>query len=143
MKVYTIVLGAVFALILSGCTASSLSQMTLDKDIKQKRVVLNENYQKIYKRALEKSKECYEFTNFGSGIYVDGQIYSELREAELSIYQRDAFGINMRHGAKIIGIDNNTTELTIFTYSDFFLDRIKRLYAGECVSCNCIQEDKK
>lgn len=144
MKVYSIVVGVLSGFILSGCMASSAKEMTLDTKVKKKQVIVAQNYQELYKRALEKSRECHEGGLLTAAIIADGQIYPDLKEAEISIYLMGGLGRQMQHTAKFKAIDNNTTDLMLYSYfHDQYNDILQREFTGECISCGCNDEDKK
>ncbi|PHM16469.1 MAG: hypothetical protein CJD30_11425 [Sulfuricurvum sp. PD_MW2] len=132
-----------FTIVLTGCMASTPKEMTIDPKVKSKQVVVNQNYQRIYKRALDKSRECFEMGLGTAAIIADGQIYTELKEAEMSIYLMGGLGRQMHHTAKFKSIDENNTDMIVYSYfGDLAVDQLKRQFTGECISCGCSEEDK-
>jgi hypothetical protein len=144
MKKYVVSL-MIFGLIIvfTGCTASSFNEMTKDERYEQRKYVVNENYQVVYKRALDMSKECHEMGMITAAQIADGEIYTELKKAEISLYLMGGYGRSMYHGALFEAIDDSHTNMTIYSrFGGEWFDILKREYTGECKSCLCDEENK-
>ncbi len=146
MKVLFIIIAIVISVVMSGCSgvARNFKEMTMDSKAKQAQFVINQNYQVLYKRALEKSRECHEMNMITGSTNADGQIFTELKEAELYFYMLVGGVKNMEYGAKFKAIDDGKTNLIIYSYPAFIADNdiLKREFTGECNSCGCVNEDK-
>jgi len=125
-------------LILSGCTASSFNEMTKDSGYSKQEYTVNENYQSLYKRALSKARECHEQGMITAAMIAEGQIYSDLQKAELSIYLSGGLGKSFYHGAEFIAINNDSTTLIIYTkFGGNWFKILKNEFTGECTQCLC------
>ena len=105
----------------------------------------NRNYQYLFKNSLEKSHECFDMGLITGALTTDGQLYGDLKEAELYTYVIGGFGKQMRFGATMNATADNKTDLMIYYYgmnSENMMSIIKRTYTGECKSCRCVEEDK-
>ena len=145
MKKYILGLISVgLTLLFTGCTASSFNEMTKDGRYEQRKYVVDQNYQVVYKRALDMSKECHEQGMITAAQIADGQIYTELKKAEISLYLMGGLGRSMYHGALFEAIDDTHTNMTIYSrFGGQWFDILKREYTGECKSCFCGEDNKQ
>lgn len=133
------------ALFISGCTSSSFNEMKNDQSVLKQRYSVDQNYQYLFKNSLEKSHECFDMGLITGALTTDGQLYGDLKEAELYTYVIGGFGKQMRFGATMNATADNKTDLMIYYYgmnSENMMSIIKRTYTGECKSCRCVEEDK-
>lgn len=137
-----IALSIIMAFILSGCTASTFNEMTNDDRYEKREYQVAENYQAVFKRALDKSRECHEMGNLTAVTVAEGQIYSNSNRAELSIYLLGGLGKSMYHGATFEMIDTNKTNMTIYSrFGGEWFNVLSKEFSGECKACFC--EDQK
>lgn len=130
---------------LSGCTASSFNEMKRDNSVTKESFLINQNYQALYKYGLDKSKECYDFGLITAANITDGQLYTDLKEAEITNYTMGGFGRQMRFGATLKSISINDTNLTIYFYGPYAQESInilKKQFTGKCNSCACSSDNK-
>lgn len=140
-----IICTSIVGFLLSGCTASSFNEMKRDSGVTKESFVINQNYQSLYKHGLQISKECYDFGLITAANITDGQLYTELKEAEITNYTMGGLGRQMRFGATLKSISNNDTNLTIYFYGVYAKENIKILkkqFTGKCNSCACVPDDK-
>lgn len=144
MKYSLMISGIATVFFLSGCTATSFNEMTKDQRYEQRKYTVDENYQIVYKRALDISKECHEAGMITAAQIADGQIYTELKRAEISLYLMGGLGRSMYHGVLFEAIDDTHTNMTIYSrFGGQWFDILKREYTGECKSCFCGEENKQ
>lgn len=128
----------VLIMIFSGCMASSFNEMVKKPSIHKKSYIIKQNYQKLYKNSLNMAEQCYEHGMLTAAIVSDGQLFTETKSARISIYLIGGFGKQMHHGATFRAIDNNTTELVLFSeMNDRILETMKKEFTGECKECGC------
>lgn len=140
-----ILYASVIGFLLSGCAASSFNEMKRDSGVTKESFQINQNYQALYKYGLEKSKECYDFGLITAAYITDGQLYTELKEAEITNYMMGGLGRQMRFGATLKAISNNDTNLTIYIYGAYAkenIDILKKQLTGECKNCACTPDGK-
>lgn len=131
-------------MVFSGCAASSFNEMVRDKNYERREYLIKEGYQELYKRSLDKSRECHETGLLTAAIITEGQIYSELDKAELSIYLIGGLGKSMYHGAEFIKKDYNSTNLIIYSkFGGEWFNILKNEFTGECKNCFCKDDDIK
>lgn len=128
----------VLAVLLNGCMASSFNEMVKKPSIHKKSFIIKQNYQKLYKNSLDMTEQCYEFGMLTSAMVSDGQLFTETKSARISIYLMGGLGKQMHHGATFRAIDNNITELILFSeINDKILETMKKEFTGECKKCSC------
>ncbi|UTJ06649.1 hypothetical protein [Arcobacter roscoffensis] len=138
MRVLNIFIGFLVVIFFSGCMASSFNEMKSDSDIVQNTYKINQNYQRLYKRGFSMFQECHEGGLITAAIIADGKLYTELKEAELTIYLMGGLGRQMHHAAEIKALDNESSLLRIYSYTNYeIIDILKREITGECLTCNC------
>ena len=122
----------------AGCMASSFNEMKRDTSIKKKEYTVNQNYQALYKRGLAKAQECHEGGLLTATIISDGKLYTDLEEAEITIYLMGGLGRQMHHGVTLKAIDKENTLLNIYTYFGVeTIETLKKEISGECLTCDC------
>lgn len=128
---------------LSGCMASTYNEMITKPDIIKKAYIVEQNYQILYKNALDMSDKCYATGMLTAAIIADGQLFTESKSARISIYLMGGLGKQMHHGAEIKAINTNRSELTLYTEFNNLeiLETMKKEFTGKCRECGC--EDVK
>ena len=100
--------------------------------------IVEENYQQLYRRALNISKQCYETGMITASMVADGNLYTDIKEGEVYIYLLGGLGRSVYHGATFKAIDDKQTKMTIFSnYGGSWYSRLKKQYTGECQTCSC------
>ena len=67
---------------------------------------------------------------------VEGQIFSNAKEAEISISLVGGFGRNVHNGATIKGLNDNLTEVELFSYFGVsHLEKMKRIFTDDTYKC--------
>ena len=123
-------------LIFLGCAPSTFQEMKSSESIKKKTFIVDENYENVYRRSLNKAKECFEMGALTAAFVADGQLYSNSNEGELTVYLIGGMGKSMIHGATFKDIGNQKTEMKLYTYwSEKYIDKMKRLFTGEAINC--------
>ena len=126
----------IFTFFLTGCAPATFSEMKKKESINKASFITHENYETIYKRSLSKSKECFEMGAITTAFIADGQLYSNTKEAEVTVSIMGGFGRNLIHGATFKSINENQTEVTLYTYwSEQYIVKMKKLFTGETNSC--------
>lgn len=128
----------ILAVLLSGCMASSFNEMVKKPSIHKKSFIIKQNYQKLYKNSLDMAEQCYEHGMLTAAIVSDGQLFTETKSARISIYLMGGLGKQMYYAATFKALDNNTTELVLFSeMNDKVLETMKKEFTGECKKCGC------
>lgn len=123
-------------LIFLGCAPSTFGEMKTREDTKKMSFSVNENYEYFYKKNLQRAKECYEFGMITAAFIVEGQIFSNAKEAEISISLVGGFGRNVHNGATIKGLNDNLTEVELFSYFGVsHLEKMKRIFTDDTYKC--------
>lgn len=137
MKIFLNIICLGFAsLFISGCAPSTFSEMKQKESINKSSFIAQENYESIYKRSLIKSKECFEMGALTAAFIADGQMYTNTKEAEVTVSLIGGFGRSLIHGATFKSINENQTEVTLYTYwSEKYIVKMKKLFIGEVSSC--------
>lgn len=122
----------------SGCMASNYNEMIKDESVKKKSYIINENYQSLYKKGSSKVEECHEQGLVTAAITSDANIYTDIKQANITVYLMGGFGKQMHHAISFKGNQDNTTKLDVYTYfGDDMLDILKKETTGECSICFC------
>lgn len=128
------------AFLIAGCTAKSFNGMIHDKKVDKKTFVVQENYQELYYRSIGIANECYATGMLTAAIVANGQIYSDLKKAEMSIYLMGGLGKQMHHGATFHAIDNDSTRMTIYSYGgESTVQQLDLQFEGKCRGCDCAE----
>jgi len=119
---------------------TSFNAMKNDDTIHREKFTINQNYQTLYKRSLEKSHECYDIGMITAVITTDGQLYSDLKEAEVYTYMIGGFGKQFHFGTTFKYVDNNVTSMTSYMfggYTEKRIDCMRKIFIGESKNCEC------
>ncbi len=128
----------IIIVLFSGCMASNYNEMINDDSVKKKTFTINENYQSLYKRGVSKVEECHEQGLLTAAITSDSNIYSEIKEANITVYLMGGLGKQMHHAISFKGNQDNTTKLDVYSYfGDETVDILKKEITGECKVCFC------
>lgn len=135
-----IALFSIIALIISGCTATSYSAMKNDPTVNKKSYTVDQNYQKLYRTAIDFSHECHDIGLITGALSSDGQLYTDIKEGYVYTYVIGGFGRQMRFGTEIKAINENESNMTIFYYGGFAenaMESLYKQYTGKCPGCKC------
>ena len=123
-------------LIFLGCAPSTFQEMKSREDTKKMSFSVNENYEYFYKKSLQRAKECYEFGMITAAFIVDGQLYNNTKEAEISVSLMGGLGRSVHNGATIKGPNDNLTEVELFSYFGVsHLEKMKRIFTDDTYKC--------
>lgn len=122
----------------TGCMASNYNEMISDESINKKTFNINEDYQSLYKRGVSKVEECHEQGLLTAAITSDSNIYSDIKEAKITVYLMGGLGKQMHHALVFKGNPDNTTKLDVYSYfGEEMVDVLKKETTGECTTCFC------
>jgi hypothetical protein len=128
-------------ILFSGCMASNYNEMIKDESIDKKSFTINENYQSLYQRGVAKIEECHEQGLLTAAITSDSKIYSDIKEANITVYMMGGLGKQMHHALVFKAIDNSSTKMDVYSYFGVeMVDILKKETTGECISCFCKEE---
>ncbi len=131
-KLFLIIVGLFFV----GCAPSTFSEMKRSESIKNETVIVNKNYEDIYRKSLAKARECYEMGLITGAVIADGQLYPSSKEGEIIIYTMGGLGRSITNGATFKAIEQNKTQIRFYaTYGETSLRRMKRLFLDEDQGC--------
>lgn len=130
---FLILIGLLFA----GCAPSTFSEMKSSDSIKSETVMVDKNYENIYRKSLSKARECYEMGLITGAVIADGQLYPSAKEGEIVIYTMGGLGKSISLGATFKEIEQNKTQIRFYaTWGETSLKRMERLFLGEAQGCN-------
>lgn len=89
----------VLGLLFTGCAPSTFSEMKSSDSIKSETVMVDKNYEDIYRKSLSKARECYEMGLITGAVIADGQLYPSSKEGEIVIYTMGGLGKSISLGA--------------------------------------------
>lgn len=109
-KIFSYALCIGFIILLTGCGGLSKSQLLKDEKVEKSFYTTNTNYQQEYINIHNKLEECYAWESAGVGQKIDGQIFTELNKAEISL----KFDSHYRVFVEIFKVQSNKTKVNIY-----------------------------
>lgn len=133
--------------LLVGCAAGSVKDMRESATPENKiSVVIDQNYQTVYKRLLDKLSECLGEAQVGlfANMHIKSDIFSELREARVSYMMTNLGTQSYYFHANIAGTGIDTTKLDGFVYYGTWRPILPKLAAWASKdNAPCDQEEKQ
>ena len=117
----TTIIAFVSLIMLSGCGTTPAE---LKKQGTRKSYTVNESYQYVYRTIKQNGEECWNVFAVTSGASVSGEMYTDIKEAEVIVSGYGAFGSDAFARFDIRSIGDKKTSVTVY-FRDYRADVYK------------------
>ena len=110
-KAAAVLLALSFAL--AGCAPATLQGLR-EKPAGQASFEVRQNYQRVYRTVINNARRCWQTGMVTAQVVVQGDLYTDIRTAEITVALHGAVGVDTHLGIDIKAIEEDRTEIRVY-----------------------------
>ena len=103
-----------FLFLLVGCTSGTYKELK-NSPVTKYDFHADMNYQAVYRTVLAKMRECHQVGMLTAQILVQGELYTDIEQAEITASMQGGLGTDVFLGVDIEKVEKNKSRVTVFS----------------------------